>query len=510
MHDQNFKNGASGAIGKITRGSSSLRLFLLFFIPAALLILACAWYVGHDRIQGELGLIQSDEINNIVLGVRRLDGELQAPLRHLHTLANEDAVHQAINSPGGAATEPIGIVFQTLVAYNAMYDQVRWIDENGMERVRVNNEAGHPVRVAMDRLQKKVDRYYFTDTMQLRPGQVYISPLDLNVEHGQVEVPHKPILRVATPVEDTKGQPRGILIINVAANHLLEDFTESMGNKRDHVMLVNKEGYWLKGPNPADEWGFMFNRSETMGQRFPAAWKIISSRPTDQVELDDGLWTWSNVYPLRIEDNRDIKDIPQWLIISHLPANQLALIRDNVWKPITTVSLTVLAVIGFLTAWLAFAMTGRNQAKVEAAKAHAEAEAAKHLTKAQERYSMVVKANVNGLLVADTEGRIVLTNPALERMFGYNPEELLGQSVETLVPEAEHLQHRELRTGFMHEPSARPMGIGRELTGRRKDGSVFPVEVSLSPFAENDTQYVGAIVSDISFRQQVGTLHKPG
>jgi hypothetical protein len=123
-----------------------------------------------------------------------------------------------------------------------------------------------------------------------------------------------------------------------------------MGNKRDHVMLVNKAGYWLKSPIAVDEWGFMFNRSETLGKRFPAAWKIISSRPTDQVELDDGLWTWSSVYPLKVEGNRDIKDIPQWLIISHLPATQLALIRDNVRKPITTVSLIVLTIIGLLAA----------------------------------------------------------------------------------------------------------------------------------------------------------------
>jgi PAS domain S-box-containing protein len=510
MYNLEMKNDSLAANPYSTRGASFLRLFLLLFIPAALLILASAWYVGHDRIQGELGLIENDEINNIVLGVRRLDGEMQIPLRHLRALAGEDSVHQAINSPGGTDTKPIETSFATLVAYNEMYDQVRWIDEQGVELARVNNEGGHPVRVSQEQLQKKVDRYYFTDTMKLRPGQIYISPLDLNVEHGQVEVPHKPMLRIATPVENTKGEPRGILIINVLANHLLDDFTESMGNKRDHVMLVNKNGYWLKSPNPADEWGFMFNRSETMAQRYPAAWKIISSRPTDQVELDDGLWTWSSVYPLKIDDNRDIKDIPQWLIISHLPENQLALIRNNVWNPITAVSLTVTAVIGFLTAWLALAVTGRNKARIAVAREHAEAVAAKDMIKAQERYSMVVKANVNGLLVADAEGRIVLTNPALEHMFGYNTDELLGQLVETLVPEAEHLQHSKLRTSFMGKPSARPMGMGRELKGRRKDGSVFPVEVSLSPFSENDKHYVGAIVSDITVRQKASAPQKAG
>ncbi|MGA7179663.1 MAG: PAS domain S-box protein [Thiobacillaceae bacterium] len=500
MHEPDIKNGSLPAKGKYRLGASFFRLFLLLFIPAALLILACAWYVGHDRIEGELGLIQSEEINNLVLGVRRLDGELRVPLRHLHALANADAVRQAINNSASTATGPLETAFLTLIAYNPMYDQVRWIDETGMERVRVNNVAGHPAPVARNQLQNKADRYYFTKTMQLQPGQIFISPLDLNVEHGQVEVPYKPMLRLATPVQDENGKARGILIVNVAATHLLDDFTESMGNKRDHVMLVNKEGYWLKSPNPADEWGFMFNRAETLGKRFPAIWKIISSRPADQVELDDGLWTWSSFYPLKFEDNRDINDIPQWLIVSHLPANQLALIRGNVWQPITVVSLTVIATLCFLTAWLALAVTGRNQARVDAAKAQAEAAGVKNLSQAQERYSMVVKANVNGLLVVDTDGRIVLTNPALERMFGYTTDELLGQPLETLVPEAKQHQHLELRTSFMREPAARPMGMGRVLSGRRKDGSVFPLEVSLSPFSENDKQYVGAIVSDMSPR----------
>jgi PAS domain S-box-containing protein len=506
MHNLDVKNGTLTAKVKSTRAVFPFRLFFLLFISAALLILACAWYVAHDRIEGELGLIQGDEINNIVLGVRRLDGELQVPLRHLRALANEYAVRQAVNSPSSTDTESMQTAFLTLISYNPMYDQVRWIDETGIERVRVNNVAGRPVRVAKEQLQNKADRNYFKGTMRLTPGQVFISPLDLNVEHGQVEIPYNPMLRLATPVQDVNGQPRGVLIINVAANRLLDDFTESMGNKRDHVMLVNKAGYWLRSPIAVDEWGFMFNRSETLGKRFPAAWKIISSRPTDQVELDDGLWTWSSIYPLKIENNRDIKDIPEWLIISHLPANQLALIRANVWKPITTVSLIVIAVIGFLAAWLAFAVASRNQAKVTAAKAQAETVAAQRVSEAQERYRMVVTAEVNGLLVVDALGHIVLANPALEGMFGYGADELLGQPVEVLLPTAAIDHHAELRSAYMREPVARPMSMRRVLNARHKDGNTFRVQVSLSPFSDNDRQYVLAVVADISAPKQSDSL----
>jgi PAS domain S-box-containing protein len=188
----------------------------------------------------------------------------------------------------------------------------------------------------------------------------------------------------------------------------------------------------------------------------------------------------------------------------------LALIREDVWAQVSAITLGVLAIFGILTAWLARAVAGRNRAKVDAAHAHAEAATAERLSEAQERYRMVVKANVNGLLVVDKQGHIVLANPALESMFGYAEDELLGQPVEVLLPAAALQHHSELRAGYMREPVARPMGMGRDLRARRKNGSGFPVEVSLSPFTDSDKQYVGAVVADISGRKQADASQQPG
>lgn len=509
MADTDASNGNPAALPMPKRVVFPLRLFFALFTPMALLILAGGWYIGHDRIEAELSIIESEEINDVVLSARRLDRWVQTPLRHMRALVYEDAVRRIIDDPSPDNARQLEKVFQKLITYYPMYDQLRWIDETGMERVRVNNVADHAEPVANDHLQNKAGAYYFKDAMQLKPGQVFLSPLDLDVERGQVVFPYKPVLRLAMPIRNRSNEPRGILIINLAANHLLDEFSESTGNKRDHIMLLNSEGYWLRSVNSADEWGFMFKRTETLGRRSPEAWKIISTRSSDQVELRDGLWTWSTVYPLKLEDNQDIARIPNWLIISHLPANQLALIRETGWTKVGVVTLVVLAFFGFLTAWLSRAVAGRNHAKVEAAHAQAEAAAAQRVSEAQERYRMVVKANVNGLLVVDKAGHIVLANPALEGMFGYGADELLGQPVEVLLPTAALHHHAELRSSYMREPVARPMGMGRDLHARRKDGSMFPVEISLSPFNENDKQYVGAVVADITARKQVNTFQKP-
>ncbi|HYP67026.1 MAG TPA: PAS domain S-box protein [Thiobacillaceae bacterium] len=499
------EGGNPAAAPKSERVKFPLRLFFALLTPATLLIVACGWYLGHSRIEGELSINGSEEINGVVLTARRLDRWLREPLRHVRALVQEDAMRRIVDDPSPENARQLEIAFQKLITYYPMYDKLRWIDETGMERVRVNNVSGRPESVVKGALQNKSDRYYFRDTMQLEPGQIFLSPLDLNVENGQLEIPYRPMLRLATPVRNRHNRPRGILIINVAASHLLDEFSESTGNKRDHVMLLNSEGYWLRSVNSADEWGFMFKRTETLGRRSPAAWKIISTRPSDQVELKDGLWTWSTVYPLKLEDNQDIAHAPHWLIISHLPANQLALIRQAGWTTVSVVALIVFAIFGALTAWLARAVASSNHAKVEAAHAHAEAAhahaeavAAQRLKEAQERYRMVVTADVNGLLVVDMQGNIVLANPALERMFGYATDELLGQPAEVLLPTMAAHHHAELRAAYMREPVARPMSMRRELSARRKDGSTFRVQISLSPFSANDSQYVLAVVADIS------------
>ena len=107
-----------------------------------------------------------------------------------------------------------------------------------------------------------------------------------------------------------------------------------------------------------------------------------------------------------------------------------------------------------------------------------------------------------GILVANNKGEIIKTNPATERMFGYNKGELIGKKVEVLVPtrhEHSHVGHREKYSG---NPHARSMGAAMDLYAKRKDGSEFPVEISLSPFTASDGQFVIAFIIDITIRKK--------
>lgn len=118
------------------------------------------------------------------------------------------------------------------------------------------------------------------------------------------------------------------------------------------------------------------------------------------------------------------------------------------------------------------------------------------------RLRAAVESSPSGLLMIDAEGMIVLVNREVERLFGYTREELLGRSVELLVPERFADQHSGFRAGFLTNPRVREMGAGRDLYGRRKDGTEVPVEIGLTPVATEDGLYVLSSIVDISARKR--------
>lgn len=118
-----------------------------------------------------------------------------------------------------------------------------------------------------------------------------------------------------------------------------------------------------------------------------------------------------------------------------------------------------------------------------------------------ERGERLLEIAPDAMVVADANGRIASVNAATERLFGYQRHELIGQPLEVLVPEASASRHVGHRNGYLAKPATRGMGSGLELWGRRKDGSLVPVEIGLSPLDDPDGLLVVAAVRDISDRR---------
>jgi len=118
----------------------------------------------------------------------------------------------------------------------------------------------------------------------------------------------------------------------------------------------------------------------------------------------------------------------------------------------------------------------------------------------EERYRGALEASPCAMLQVDGRGRIELVNREVERLFGYRREELLGQPVEQLVPQRAEAEHVAFRDGYLREPRARPMGSGREVTARRRDGHEFPVQIGLTPVDIDGGRSVLAAIVDVSDR----------
>ncbi len=174
-----------------------------------------------------------------------------------------------------------------------IYDQVRFINAEGMEVCRVDYHEGHPSVVAESALQSKGDRYYVASSLALNRQEIFVSPMDLNIEHGEIEVPLKPMIRFGTPVFDRAGEKRGAVILNYLGTNLLCELEDMSRLSRGQIFLMNDDGYWLKGIDPDDEWGFMYEdrRDRTFQSVFPDVWTTISAIGQHQVMADEGLFT---------------------------------------------------------------------------------------------------------------------------------------------------------------------------------------------------------------------------
>jgi methyl-accepting chemotaxis protein len=233
-----------------------------------------------------------DEADNILAVLEGINKDVlflskTPPIQGIIRAKEGGKIDKQDNSSSDAWTDQLQAIFVGMMEAKPYYMQLRYLDESGQEIVRVDSDGTNVKLIPKDQLQNKGDRSYFTDTMSLSPGSVYVSPVDLNQERGQIEKPFKPVIRYATPIVDSTGKKRGIVIANVFANQFIKVIEEAKLGKREQAFLINQDGYYISHPNPEKEWGFDLKKNEKLQNDYPAkiAQQILSS---EQGVIDQG------------------------------------------------------------------------------------------------------------------------------------------------------------------------------------------------------------------------------
>jgi len=172
------------------------------------------------------------------------------------------------NSSYEASVEGLQTIMKAEMETHPFYSHFIYLNEKGQEMVRVDSDGGAIKIIPAEELQNKADSQYFIETMKLEAGKIYVSPVELNREQGQIEQPYKPVIHYALPIFDSTGKRQGIVVANVFANEFLKAAKELNLYEGEEGFIVNQDGYFVSHPESDKEWGFELDKEETLASNF--------------------------------------------------------------------------------------------------------------------------------------------------------------------------------------------------------------------------------------------------
>jgi PAS domain S-box-containing protein len=421
-----------------------------------------------------------------------------------------------------------------------VYSQFRFIgvDDGQREVIRVDRSGPNgAVRVVpQEELQRKGDRAYVRETLKLAANEVYVSPIDLNEEHGMIETPRVPTLRVAAPVFASDGKPAGVVVINVNMGPAFDRVRASV-RQGGNIYVVNRRGDYLVHPDRAREFGTQLDSSTPWQADFP---NLAPANGTTQeialIEPDQAANPGGVALAPTLVAGKEwvgvIESVPNAVVmapmmairntsllvafIALLSAAVLAfLVAKSLTRPIVQLTAAVDAAGDNNVILIPVNASGETGVLARAfsrvisdvkAKADAfETEVQRHRSTATARdrlaereriFSAAVESSNDAIVTKSLEGIITGWNPAAEQLFGYTTAEAVGKGIEIVVPPD--------RLNEMNDILGR-IGRGEKIKHHEtlrvaKDGRTIEVSLSVSPIRTPTGAIIGAskIARDIS------------
>lgn len=264
-------------------------LFLSTLIPAA--IVGGYSTLSYRKVVTELlynqmarqGIDSESKISSFLKNIKAdvLYLSQTPPVQGMVRARSNQGIDPQDKSSNQESKNQLEIIFSSFLKSKPYYYQLRYLDENGNELVRVDFKDGKIQTIPDSQLQNKQNNDYFTETMKLSSGEIFVSQVNLNQENGQIEVPYIPVIRYSTPIYSAAGEKKGIMIANVLADSFLEMVDEKAGENSQQAFIINEEGYYIYHGDESKEWGFDLNKKETVFQDYPEkiSQQLLSFQP---------------------------------------------------------------------------------------------------------------------------------------------------------------------------------------------------------------------------------------
>ncbi len=294
----------------------------------------------HFYSEKSFQLVHSIEVQASVqheLLAKEFSQQLQAVIRDTSFLTN--VYEGLLENSAEHRLDHVKEVMYQLARAKPFYSQIRLIDDNGDELVRIQRDQNDVSVVASSKLQNKLDRYYFQEGMALQENEVYISRIDLNVERGEIERPYNPTMRFVGAIHSANEKKAGLVVINYDAKRLLDSLDQWQGSSLKWS-LVDSQGYWLKASDPEKEWGFMFaeRQDESLAKQAPKLWQRLQKQDGGHTFNSEGLHSFNTIdfqsITSEVRESTDsmsfsnsVEDFNRWKLISLYP--QQAIVQQE-------------------------------------------------------------------------------------------------------------------------------------------------------------------------------------
>lgn len=460
-------------------------LILVPLLAVAGIIAICLGIYATEAGQLKSSILEREARRPEIFG-KFYTQDIQVAIKDLRQLADGDGLQAYLI--GGKSEDLARAVHraQFVSQLNPDYDKVRFLDEHGQEIIRVNANGGV---VPPDQMQNKADRPFFQESVGLDAGKFYISAFDLNVEHGQIEQPYKPTIRVACPVFDRNGRRCGIYVINYLGGNILNRLASFAPQYKQRLRILNAQGYWLKGAQPDQEWGFMLpdRAGFTMAKTDPVLWAKVAGNPEGQTPHDGGYYSWYRIVPAQFATGGPevVADDSYIVIASDLSAKEwwdyFAVLRQA-FLIVTIILLAVLCL-----GWL-FYLSHRQARRV--------------LRENEKRSQLMLDAIKDySIIMLDSSGHVISWNTGAQRIKGYDAEEIMGQHFSRFYP-LEAVQQG-IPQKLLKEAATRGR-VDNEGWRVRKDGSRFWGSVVITAIRNEQEKLAGfvKIARDLTERKK--------